>query len=63
MRKDIHLQIYLLINDKGPPVSDNRTLYCEGVVPSHIKGGETVIGYPLSLRTSRGAPSKEIPNC
>jgi hypothetical protein len=51
MRKDIHSQIYLLINYKGPPVSDNRTLNCEGVVPSHIKGGETAIGYPLSTYT------------
>ena len=51
MRKDIHSQIYLLIYDKGLPVSCNRTLNCEGYVPSHIKGGDTAMGYQLSTYT------------
>ena len=35
------------ISENGYPVSDNRTLNCEGVAPSHIKGGETAIGDTL----------------
>ena len=35
------------ISENGYPVSDNRTLNCEGVAPSHIKGGETAMGHPF----------------
>ena len=46
--------------DIGYLVSDNRTLNCEGVTPSHIKGGETAIGYPFQL--TRYPPPTETPN-
>ena len=37
--------------DSGYPQIIHRTLNCEGVVPSHIKGDETAIGYPLRTYT------------
>ena len=30
-------------------ISDNTTLNCKEVAPSHIKGGETAMGYPIEL--------------
>ena len=49
------------ISDNGYPVSDNITLNCEGVVPSHIKRGETAMWYPFEL--TRCPPPTEIPSC
>ena len=42
-----HLSVGIYAN--GYTVSDNRALNCEGVDPSHIKGGETAMWYPLKL--------------
>ena len=42
-----HLSIGIIEN--GYPVPDNRILNCKGVAPSHIKGGETVMGYPFEF--------------
>ena len=39
------------ISENGYPVSDNRTLNCEGVAPSHINWGETAMGYPFQTYT------------
>ena len=36
MRKDIHWQIYLLINDKGPTLAVNSTLNLEGMTLAHL---------------------------
>ena len=47
------------ISENGYPVSDNRTLNCEGVAPSHIKEGETAMLYPFELTQ---CPPTEIPN-
>ena len=51
-----HYHLLVGISANGYPVSDNRTLNCKKVVPSHIKGGKTVMGYPLTL--TQCAPSK-----
>ena len=42
-----HLSVGISAN--GYPVSDNRTLNCEEVVLSHIKGGETSMGTLFAL--------------
>ena len=39
------------ISENGYPFLDNRTLNCQGVTPSHIKGGETVMIVPLQTYT------------
>ena len=48
------------ITENGYPFSDNRTLNCIGVAPSHIKGGETAMRYPFKL--TRCTPPTKIPN-
>ena len=36
-----HYHLSVGISENGYNVSDNRTLNCKRVVPSHIKGGKT----------------------
>ena len=48
------------ISENGYPVSDNRTLHCEGVAPSCIKGGETAKEYLFEL--TQCLPHTESPN-
>ena len=51
MQKGEPSQLLVGISANGYPVSDNITLNCEGVIPSHIKEGETEVGYPLRTYT------------
>ena len=54
-----HLTVLVSISENLYPVSDNRTLINKGVAPSHIKGGETAMWYPVEL--TRCPPPTETP--
>ena len=58
MRKGALYHLSVGIAENGYPVSDNRTLNCEGVTTSHIEGGGTVMLYPFKL--SRNAQLLKI---
>ena len=55
MRKGEPSQLLVGIYANGYPVSDNITLNCEGVVPSHIKEGELRWGTPFALKQCTAA--------
>ena len=49
--------ILLDTSENGYPVSDNRTLNCEGIIPSPMMRWVTIVAF------TRCAPPTKIPNC
>ena len=45
MRKGAPLRLFVGISENGYHVSNNRTLNCEWVAPSHIKDCHIAMGY------------------
>ena len=61
MRNGALYHLAVGISKNGYPISDNRTLNCEGVATSHIRWGETAMLYDFEL-TWCPLPT-EIPIC
>ena len=51
VRKGALYHLSVVTSENEYPVSDNRTLNCEGVATSHIKWCETAMGYPFRTYT------------